>query len=54
MEGDNKLIHEQKCGDQTLKILRDFSGDEMKMILEAPPPAGATEPIVSTRIYKKL
>jgi ketosteroid isomerase-like protein len=46
-EGDKKLVHEQKSGDSTLKIVREFKDDEMTMILEAP---GVT----STRVYKKL
>lgn len=47
-EGDNKLIHKQICGDQTLDIIREFTDNEMKMILTAP---GG---IVSTRIYQKV
>jgi len=46
-EGDNTLVHMQNCGGQTLKILREFSDNEMKMILEAP------GNIVSTRVYQK-
>jgi len=46
-EGDDKLVHMQKCGDQTLKILREFTDSDMKMILEAP------GNVVSTRIYAK-
>ncbi|XP_021944577.1 sodium/calcium exchanger regulatory protein 1 isoform X1 [Folsomia candida] len=48
LDGDTKLVHSQKCGDQTLQILREFTDDEMKMTLEGP---GG---VVSTRVYKKL
>lgn len=41
-------MHSQKCGDQTLQILREFTDDEMKMTLEGP---GG---VVSTRVYKKV
>jgi len=47
-DGDNKLVHMQKCGEQTLQILREFTDDQMTMTLEAP--GGIT----CTRVYKKL
>jgi len=46
-EGDDKLVHTQNCNGQTLKILREFTDDQMKMILEAP---GS---VISTRVYQK-
>jgi len=46
-DGEDKLIHMQNCGGQNLKILREFTDDEMKMVLEGP------KNITSTRVYKK-
>jgi len=46
-DGEDKLIHTQNCGGSNLKILREFTEDGMKMILEGP------GDVISTRIYKK-
>jgi len=46
-DGDNTLVHEQECNGQKLKILREFSDTEMKMVLEAP------GNVTSTRFYQK-
>jgi len=35
-DGDNTLVHMQNCNGQNLKILREFTDDQMKMVLEAP------------------
>ena len=53
LDGDNKLVHQQKIGSDTLQIIREFKGDEMIMQLTAPPGAEKQE-IKSTRIYQKI